>query len=362
LSWGWDNNGSPVPQTISQQPPNLSKINIRGPGEIPQFIDQKNVNESHKTLGVFKSICGNDDDNLRALENKSDTIIARLRCGQLNRRQARMAYNCNYLPAMLYSLPAVCLNEKKLSKIQRRVIGKFLQIFGFEEKFPRAVVFGSMLHGGLGLRKLFSDGMCIKVESLLCHINFLSSLGKSMRTNITWIHIILGVGTPLLESDQFIQCIQDNWFLNIRDFLLQIKAKIIIRGLWQPSLARVDDVFIMEMVDKLQLPNRIVIIVNNWRIYFQILSLADITNAAGTRLLPAIFEKNKINEWQSTSRLKWPHQKRPPLKTFCIWKRIIRKITGCDVVGNLRTNQLGDWLPTYFKDRRFRYLVHNNHE
>jgi hypothetical protein len=211
--------------------------------------------------------------------------------------------------------------------------------------------------------------MCIKVESLLCHIIFLSSLGKSMRTNITWIHIILGVGTPLLESDQFIQCMQDNWFINIRDFLIQIKAKIINRGLWQPKLARVDDEFIMEMVDKLKLPNRIVIIVNNWRIYFQIwriyfqiLSMADITNAAGDRLIPTIFEKNKINDWVSTSTLKWPHQKWPPLNTFCIWKRIIRQITGCDCVGNLRTKQLGDWLPTYYQDRRINTLIHNNHE
>jgi hypothetical protein len=42
-----------------------------------------------------------------------------------------------------------------------------------------------------------------------------------------------------------------------------------------------DDFFIMEMVDTLGLPNRIVTVVNNWRILFQVLSLADITNASG---------------------------------------------------------------------------------
>jgi hypothetical protein len=171
----------------------------------------------------------------------------------------------------------------------------------------------------------------------------------------------VGIGTPLLESDQFIQCLQDNWFINIRDFLNQINAKICIRGLWQPTLARVDNRFVMELVDQLNLPKRIVTVVNNWRIYFQVLSLADITNAAGDRLLSSIFDKNKINEWKSTSTLKWPHQKRPPLNTFCIWKRIIKRITGSDVVGNLRSQKLGDWFPTYYKHRRIHTMIHNNH-
>jgi hypothetical protein len=98
-----------------------------------------------------------------------DNIIARLCCGQLNHRQAKMAYNSNYVPAMLCCMPAVCLNEIKLSKIQRKMIGKFLQIFDFEETFLRAIVFGSTVFIGLGLRKIYTEGICIKVECFIRH-------------------------------------------------------------------------------------------------------------------------------------------------------------------------------------------------
>jgi hypothetical protein len=134
-----------------------------------------------------------------------------------------------------------------------------------------------------------------------------------MINNITWIHILLGVGTPLLESDQFIQCIPDNWFLNIRGFLLKIKAKILIRGLWQPKLLRQDDFFIMEKIDQLNPSKRDAIIINNWRVYLQVLTLSDITNAAGDRISGEIYNRNQVHKWSSKSRLKWPHQKMPPI-------------------------------------------------
>jgi hypothetical protein len=154
LSWGWDRNGSPYPQPINEQPPNLSRLNIRSEEDPPKYIYQKDISQSHKTLGVYKSICSDETDQITALQEKSANIVARLRCGQLNRRQAKMAYNCNYIPAMLYSLPATCLTDKQLYKVQRKAIGKLIQIMGFEEKFPRAAVFGPFNYGGIGLFKL----------------------------------------------------------------------------------------------------------------------------------------------------------------------------------------------------------------
>jgi hypothetical protein len=86
LSWGWDKNGSPFPQTIDQPPIGFDKINIRPDNALPELIKPKDVSESHQTLGAYKSICGKEDNHLQYLQEKSDNIlIARLRCGHLNR-------------------------------------------------------------------------------------------------------------------------------------------------------------------------------------------------------------------------------------------------------------------------------------
>jgi hypothetical protein len=116
LSWGFDKNGSPYPHPIKDQPPGLDKLNMRGDHKEPQYILQKEVTESHKTLGVFKTFSGTEEDHVTSLKTKSDNIITRLWSGQINRRQDKLAYNCNYIPAMVYSLPATRLTENNFTE------------------------------------------------------------------------------------------------------------------------------------------------------------------------------------------------------------------------------------------------------
>jgi hypothetical protein len=70
-----------------------------------EFIKQKDVQMSHKTLGTFKCLVGNESDHIPLLKDKSKKL-ANITCGsQLNRRKAKMAYNSCYIPALLY----ICL-------------------------------------------------------------------------------------------------------------------------------------------------------------------------------------------------------------------------------------------------------------
>jgi hypothetical protein len=117
LSWEWDKYGNPTPQSIAQQPNNHIRINLRPDGEVPQYIEQRKVFNSHKTLGVFKTLCGNENDQIYHLKNKSDNMATRLFAGQINRRQAQIAYSCHYIPAILYSLTGTTIGETSLYKV-----------------------------------------------------------------------------------------------------------------------------------------------------------------------------------------------------------------------------------------------------
>jgi hypothetical protein len=336
LTWSWDKYGNPIPQTISQQDNNHVQINLRPDGETPQYIQQREVTSSHKTLGVFKTICGKEEDHISYMKNKSDNLGAQLYSGQLNRRQARLAYSCHYIPAVIYSLPGTCIGEAALYIVQKFTVAKLLQISGFEERFPRAVVFGPPMYGGLGMRQIYTEGVCPKIECMICHIIADTSNGSTMINNLKWTQMQSGLMTPIMENFQYIDYIDEkNWFLHIREYIQKFNGKIVVLKAWSPTLIRENDFCIMDKIQQLELPKRNARIVNNWRMYFQVSSIANITNNTGDLLLEQYFDRRKVEQFTTMSKEKWPHQKRPAMDTFRIWKRVIKSITECDALGRM---------------------------
>jgi hypothetical protein len=49
---------------------NSHGISINGDLNIPLFLEQKEINQSHKTLGAFKSIIGKATDHIQHLMEK----------------------------------------------------------------------------------------------------------------------------------------------------------------------------------------------------------------------------------------------------------------------------------------------------
>jgi hypothetical protein len=101
---------------------------------------------------------------------------------------------------MVYSLTAVNLNEKQLTTIQRKATSNYTQAAGFETTFPKAIVHGPISFGGLGFLHLFVESNIGKIGTIICHINKKNALGKSKVTNLNWVQLHAGTGTPLLQN------------------------------------------------------------------------------------------------------------------------------------------------------------------
>jgi hypothetical protein len=72
LSWKWDYKGNPIPETNEEQ---LSKrieprICLDKTSEQPTFLEQKEVTQSHKTLGTYKCLVGTEEDHVSYLTKK----------------------------------------------------------------------------------------------------------------------------------------------------------------------------------------------------------------------------------------------------------------------------------------------------
>lgn len=180
LTWKFDKKGNPVAESIQEQDDRNVGIVLEDDNINLVQISQKDNSISHKTLGTMKNILGVENDHIINLKLKSNKYANQALNSQLNREQARLAYSYHYIPAMSYSLTAMCLNEAQIYQVQQKALREFIRIQGFDANFPRAVIFGPKKYGGVQLEQLYTYSYCTKIECLITNISMDTMLGGSM--------------------------------------------------------------------------------------------------------------------------------------------------------------------------------------
>jgi hypothetical protein len=220
------------------------------------------------------------------------------------------------------------------------------------------VVYGNKQFGGLGYAHLHTEKCIQQIESLITHIRANTTLGKSFVTNLEWCQLVAGSSTHILQSTYDINYIDSNWILDVRDFLIQTKSNMSIPGTWAPQLYRTNDRNLMDTLVTKSIPKKHLRIFNNWRIYFQVIRLSDMTNARGDKLDQKYVQYNaSTNHSNQTSRLQWPRQDKPNKKSFAIWKKILQQHFSVETTGRLSGYNLGSWLIDHHDmDRKWQYF------
>jgi hypothetical protein len=135
--------------------------------------------------------------------------------------------------------------------------------------------------------------------------------------------------------------LEGSWIKQIHTFLKQIDGSLQIADLTIKPLQRERDYYIMDAVVPLSdFPPSAICQINYCRLYLQILTISDMTNATGTRLAPGI--RHGIHLWsQSKSKFQESHQERPNKAFWTIWRRFLNTLSNFH--GYLFT-PLGSWL------------------
>jgi hypothetical protein len=216
-------------------------------------------------------------------------------------------------------MSAVSLSKDQTDNIQQKAITNFIRMSGYDMRFPQKVVYGAIKFGGLGFSQLYVESNCNKVQSVICHINNGTMLGKMMIINLNWSQLLSGIGKPLLTNDKDITYIQKNLFSELQMFLQEIDATIFIKNCWLPTIKREGDFFIMEKVQKLDISNIYKQIFNNWTLFFRVDLISDVMNISGNRIQDKFINKKLLHHYKSNSAFNWPQQKMPSLHTFNVW-------------------------------------------
>jgi hypothetical protein len=101
----------------------------------------------------------------------------------------------------------------------------------------------------------------------------------------------------------------------VREFLMETNTKIIIKDIWLPQIKGDNDMVIMD-TGQCEVPKSKTQVFKNWRLFFQVKTLSDLANACGDGIEERFLNKKTLTEYKSTSKLNWPKQKMPNIKSL----------------------------------------------
>ena len=159
-----------------------------------------------------------------------------------------------------------------------------------------------------------------QLQLLLGHLNKQDRTGLLIEIDLEYLELLIGLGKcPLYwpETTRY-KYVPNTWltsighFLHSNEFRVETRTKRIFR------LQRENDLFLMQLaIDGRFNLNHI----QQCRLYLQVATLADVSNAEGTRL-----EKWAMTKTGRTSKITWPNQGIPSYAAWQEWRRFLRSL------------------------------------
>jgi hypothetical protein len=287
------------------------QIRLTEPGETSEtVITHHDCSTAHRTLGMQKTPIGNQDEQFKKLQEKSNQIAQAVKASSLTRTEATAAWKTMYIPAVAYPTVATYFQEADLTKLENKALMVFLPKMGYNQHTARAVVYGPEECGGIGIKYLYVEQSIEQIKALIQHTRIESPLGDIMSINLDWVQLIAGIEKPIFEDTRSLYHLEGEWFISIREFLQATECQIKMRNRWIPQLEREFDRCIMDVLQATAIEQGKKI--NRCRVYLQATTIADIATTDGNMITEFAWglDRNPANN-QRISKHEWPRQPRP---------------------------------------------------
>ena len=218
---------------------------------IPRF----EPSEAQRTLGVYIAPDGNCKTQMAVLLEKMQDWITRLSRASLRNGDRWMAYCSCIKPALVYPLTGTNCSVPNLAPIQRPLDSYILRSLGLNCHFPRALLHGPILLGGLGIPSLHTEQLSNKVEYMLYHLRQEDNVGLKLRCSLELLQMELGVGSWVFDlpfktwSQLATTSLVKTAWRDLSSIGLSLESAPGIA--WIPPLQRTRDVYLMEVASRL---------------------------------------------------------------------------------------------------------------
>ena len=186
-----------------------------------------------------------------------------------------------------------------------------------------------------------------------------------MHININWFQLTSGWSTQVFQDQQPILYIPNHWLTNLQEFMQICNITASSPKFWCPKISRSNDKLLMDEAGRYTSNIKHLKWINNWRLYFQALTLSDICDGYGKQIQSKYrnFKDVTTNTTTRTSKLLWPKQAKPNATSFAIWKQFLVAAFGMQGAGGEINNKLEEWIEDSTESTqkwKFYYCTHTH--
>jgi len=252
--------------------------------------------------------------------------------------EAYWSYLLFLRPKLTYPLPVCSLTQKQCRVIQAPALAALLPKLHLNRHSPRAVLFGGLKYGGLELPELYTDQGYGQLRLLIGHLKLRDEVGLQILCFLSELQLFIGSHKPVfsLSYPVYGQWVGDFWLVSIWRHLSQINFLLEIEEAWCPVLPRQFDDAIMDVAICFPFTSKQLQEINSCRLFLQVLTISDIADAQGIRLLKSAYLG--FREDSRPSSLHWPSWQRPT--TWTAWRLFLQHISN----GGRLLRELGKWV------------------
>ena len=347
LHWEFTNLGTPVLRG-GQVGPNLTLTS--GDQTSTATITSKSSYTAHKTLGHYKDPDGNQTKQYKMMKEKSDKAAIFVTTSPLTHRDTWTYYYAIYLTSVGYPLAGCHFTFQQLDAIQRKALRAIIGKCGFNRNTKRLIIYGPTSLGGCSFRHLATEQGLGQIQTCLKFSRTDSQPGRMLRIALAWVQLAAGTSVSLLTDVKTpLPHCESKWFLSLRTYLNKIDGHLELGFPTVPPPQRVKDQYIMDIVlSSKKFKPEAIQLVNYCRLYLQAVTIADIAEANGTHLDPALL-RGSPSLLSSMTTLLWINQERPSEKAWGCWRRACQLFSTRN--GTL-FEPLGMWLYPHKRLRR----------
>ncbi len=334
IGWSW-NQGK---QRMTRYDPG-TKISVQNPQGDILPISQKPTSTGIRNLGVHLAPDGNLTDELNHLISKATEIAAGIWRVKYLAEELQKAFYVIFLSRLLYFLAVTYFTKTELDTVMSKFMPWLLNARHFPKTFPRAVVYAPRRIGGIGYTHLFYVQGYRQVLLVIGLLRTKSDLSTLFCINLEIFRLNAGFSCCPLANPRKLLFLTPSWFVSVCEYLLECQCSLSTENPPYFAPKCVHNENIMDVLERNNLSKRWLEVSNRCRIFLQAITISDIADATGTKILESAIHCR----YRLPSSLRWPIQVLPSKRDRSIWKKCLMKYFLGDSRFRLLQQPLGRW-------------------
>ena len=313
----------------------------QGDDRTPTPIQRLEVTEAKELLGLMIRPDSNESDQFDSLLAKARKWRDAIRTRKVNRHDAWYAMNHTIMRTMEFPLMATTLTRQECKALMTPILLGGLPPSGVQRHMPRALVHGSNAVQGMSVPHLHATQTIQHLQAICRHGTRSTATGVLLRNTMQGLQLELGSGTPFwdlphpvwkpLATYSWISC---TWEA-LHETPLRVKGP-----LSPPPLKRTHDVYLMDHLMALDVPDTDLIRLNNFRMRMKVYCLSDIVTADGFRIRNDAWLGRPLTR---PSVHDWPKTFRPTPEDSTKWQSFLRSFLPPHASHRRLLQPLGPW-------------------